>query len=465
VLDAFDGSDEVVILRVISVEKAEKTNDRPYVDNIKSTTMIVEKVFKGKLKPRDEIVFGQGGGADCIWTFNENSVGRQYLFYLDRPENVNARFLPSKESGLWFAFGCGRSNVLAGATEDLLYLEKMNKVRGKTRISGSIGGGGDYPDLDVAGKKIKIIGPNKTYVTKADKDGVFEIYDVPPGKYFVEPEIPSGWMINRFWLRYSRSIVGAGGGEPEMKSPAQIAITLEPRKHASLYIVFTVDNSVRGRVLDPKGRPMDRVCVHLLRPEQEKYGPMSCTDEEGRFEITQIPEGEYVLAANADGKPSADEPFHKVYYPHVLERENAAVINVGPGTKIENLDIVVPKLEETITIEGVLLYSDGNPVSEEWVQFKATNPNAKADGDATAKTDSAGRFTLPILKGTTGDLRAEDWLYANKYQKCPKVDELIAKSGSKYVTVYTNVVKVTGDQDVYAVQLTFPFPKCEKPKE
>ena len=215
VLESFEGSDEVVILRVLSVEKAETTEDRPYVDGVKSTTMIVEKVFKGKLKPRDEIVFGQGGGADCIWTFNEKSVGHQYLFYLDRPENVNASFLPSKEPGLWFAFGCGRSNVLAHATEDLLYLEKMKKVRGKTRISGSIGGGSDYPDLGVAGKKIKIIGPNKTYVTKTDKDGVFEIYDVPPGKYFVAPETPSGWMIDPFWLRYSRSIVGAEGGEPK----------------------------------------------------------------------------------------------------------------------------------------------------------------------------------------------------------------------------------------------------------
>ena len=50
----------------------------------------------------DEIVFGQGGGADCIWTFNEQSVGHQYLFYLTRPETFSEsdrRFLPSKEPG------------------------------------------------------------------------------------------------------------------------------------------------------------------------------------------------------------------------------------------------------------------------------------------------------------------------------------------------------------------------------
>ena len=121
VLDAFERAEEVVIVRVLSVEKAENTEERSYVDGVKSATLIVEKVFKGKLQVRNEIVFGQGGGADCIWTFDEQSVGHQYLFYLTRPETFtksDRRFLRSKEPGLWFAFGCGRSTHLGDATED-----------------------------------------------------------------------------------------------------------------------------------------------------------------------------------------------------------------------------------------------------------------------------------------------------------------------------------------------------------
>lgn len=111
VLESFDESDEVVIVRVISVEKVADTGERHYVDGVRSTTMIVEKVFKGNLKIRDEIVFGQGGGADCIWTFDEKSVGHQFLFYLNRPEKLSdRRYLPSSDPGLWFAFGCGRSS-------------------------------------------------------------------------------------------------------------------------------------------------------------------------------------------------------------------------------------------------------------------------------------------------------------------------------------------------------------------
>src|SRR5258705_6790084 len=207
VLDSFEKADEVVIVKVLSVVKAEDTEEQHYVDGVTKATLIVERLFKGNLKVRDEIVFGQGGGADCIWTFDEESIGHQYLFYLTRPEKFSARrYLPSKEPGLWFAFGCGRSTGLAGATEDLLYLENMSKRRGQTRISGSIGGGFQYPDIDVEGKRIKIIGKDRTYEAKTDKDGIFEIYNLPPGKYFVEPKMAARWKNDPHWLRYSSSI-------------------------------------------------------------------------------------------------------------------------------------------------------------------------------------------------------------------------------------------------------------------
>ncbi len=465
VLEAFDESDEVVIGKVLSVEKVRVQDKEYYVDGVRSATLIVEKVFKGKLKVRDEIVFGQGGGADCIWTFDEKVVGHQYLFYLSRPEKFSDRsYLPSKEPGLWYAFGCGRSRGLGGATEDLLYLENMKKRRGQTRISGRIGGGFAYPDIDVEGKRIKLIGKHKTYETKTDEKGVFEIYDLPPGKYFVQPEIPAGWKIDPYWLKYSASVVGAEFGGPAKESSKQVEIMLEPKKHASVDITFTIENHVSGRVIGPKGKPMDGVCVYLLRPGQDAWGPSDCTNEQGRFDITSIPQGEYVLVANQDGKPSNREPFPRIFYPNVYERDRAAVINIGPGDTIDNIDIVIPKLEETITIEGVLRYSDGQPAIEEWVKFKA-KADTKVNGDVSEQTDSAGRFTLKILKGLTGELAGEEWLLAGLYKNCPKVDEILAKSGSNNVTVQSNVVKLTTEQDVFEVELTLPFPRCEKAKE
>lgn len=65
VLESFEKSDEVLILKALSVEKV-KDDALHFVDDVKSTQMVVEKVFKGNLKIGDEITFAQGGGADCI---------------------------------------------------------------------------------------------------------------------------------------------------------------------------------------------------------------------------------------------------------------------------------------------------------------------------------------------------------------------------------------------------------------
>ena len=153
------------------------------------------------------------------------------------------------------------------------------------------------------------------------------------------------------------------------------------------------------------------------------------------------------------------------FYPSVTDRERAALIHVSAGETIENLEIVIPKLEETVTIQGIVRYSDNNPVDDKYVKFKVTNKDDKVDGDVSELTDDAGRFTIRILKGLVGELSAEHWLLKGLYKNCPEVDELIAKSGGNNVTVQSNIVKLTADQDVYDVELTLPFPRCEKVKE
>lgn len=371
VLDSYDKSDVVIVVRAISLEKAPKVEEYQYaVGGVRSTTVVVEKVFKGNLKVGDEIVFGQGGGADCIWTFNEESSGEEFLFYLVSPDKYSARsYLPSRDPSFWYAGICGRSRSLEHAGDDLLYLENMSKVRGKTRISGTIKNW-RTPSLNVENRKIKIIGEKKTYLLKTNKSGFFEIYDLPPGKYFIEPEAPPGWKIDSFMLRYVASIAPdayeKGGADPK-----RLAIVLEPKKHAAADLSFVIDNRIRGKVLDPVGKPLERACVNALTPEQkEKWGPTGCTNAKGEFEITSIPEGDYILVLNQNGKLSNREPFARLYYPNVTERERAAVITIGPGDTIEDINIVVPKLAEMITIEGVLRYSDGKPVTGEWVRFE-----------------------------------------------------------------------------------------------
>lgn len=472
VLDAFESADVVVVTKAVSVEKTDKaapeghmSDGENYVAGVKSTTMRVERVYKGGLKAGAEIVFAQGGGANCIWTFDEKAVGQQFLFYLAAPKGAGDP---------WYGFGCGRSKGLQSAADDLLYLNKLDKVRGKTRLSGEIRFEDDG-STEVGGRLLRIFGGKKTYEVRTGADGVYELYDLPPGKYTVEPEIPAGWKVNGFYLSYSPSVVGAGRDRAH-RTPTKIEVVVPAGRHASLDLYFDIDNAVRGVISDAEGGPLNGVCLDLVPADGSKGAYLAdCTEAGGAFEIDEIPPGRYVLVVNDDGKVSSDEPFETFFYPGAKRREDATVFEIGRGDFIEGLRVVPPKMEETVTVEGVLLYSDGRPVAGEWVRFKtAKAPGGnKARGgedeedeedpaDNSEQTDAKGRFSFKILKARAGLLYGEMGTYSGEYENCPKLESIIKKMGRDFVDVRTPAVEMRTDESRYGVELKFPFPACKK---
>ena len=464
VLDSFERSDVVVVARAVSVEKTERaappgrmSDGRNYVDGVRSTTMLVERVYKGNVRAGDEMVFAQGGGADCVWTFNEKSVGARYLFYLTRLKGAGK---------LWLAFSCGRSNLVEHAHDDLLYLDKLGKVRGRTRLSGTIEFEDYGQNVSVAGRLVRVVGASKTYEARTDAHGVYELYDLPPGRYSVEPEVPSGWRVAPFWLDYSPSYAGRRDLD-YWATVTKIPVTLGPGSHASLDIHFSIDNGIYGRVLDTAGRPMRGVCVDAVAAHAgEDYGyHADCTEEDGVFRIRKLPPGDYLLVANKDDRPSGSEPFGTIYYPNVPERERAGVIHVGVGDRLEDFDIRVPREEPTVTIEGVLLYSDGKPVADEVVNFKAAGAPANVDGDARSSTDARGRFRLRVLKGLAGEVSGGMYSYVGEFENCPKLEAVIRRGGGTSGEARTPALEVWADADIDGLELKFPFPSCRKAKE
>lgn len=169
VLDSYEKADLVVVTRAVSVGKAERAapkgrigDDEHYVDGVKSTTMRVERVYKGGVQVGDELVFGQGGAADCVYTFSEESIGRRYLFYL----------VQFPRSRVWVAFTCGRSRPVEHAADDLLYLDNLDRVRGRTRLSGTVRFGHEGAP-EVGGRLVRVVGEKKTYEARTNADGVY----------------------------------------------------------------------------------------------------------------------------------------------------------------------------------------------------------------------------------------------------------------------------------------------------
>ena len=328
VLQAYEDADVVVIVRAVSVEKTLDGEKSP-MSRVVSTEMEVEKVFKGSVRVGDRLTFGQGNGIRCTWVFYEQDVGTEYLLYLDPP--------PHGET-LWYEFGLSRSHKVEYAQDDLLYLNKMNKVRGRTRISGVLDDEG-LAGLSVEGQTIRIVGKNKTYFAKTDKNGVYELYDVPPGRYVLKPELKFGWKVDEFDLTRQPTRLEL---VRERRPSNRVVFTLRPRKHFGIDIKLKLSNHIGGTIRDSNGKPLQWVCVSLTAANEERFlGCNALTDELGRFQIDAVEAGTYMLILNYENKRTARMPFPRLYYPGVPDLGKAKEILVKHGESVDNLDVTI----------------------------------------------------------------------------------------------------------------------------
>lgn len=223
VLDAYEKWDVVMIGRVRSINPEDyPAKVRHLLGGVRAATVVVEKIYKGNVRVGNEILIEQGSGSDCGWRFTAESVGEQFLFYIPDP-----KLEPHLVERVSF---CERSGPLDEVKEDLLYLDNIDKVRGKTRVSGIYGMW--TANFDRAHKKIRLVGEKQTYETETDNDGLYEIYDLPPGKYRLEPEMPAGWKISEMWWRFEKDI------SQKESSTTSLVFTLAPQRHSSLNMAF-----------------------------------------------------------------------------------------------------------------------------------------------------------------------------------------------------------------------------------
>lgn len=456
VLESFESSELVIAARIVSVEKIREKSDEYDIEYIKSTVVVVEKVYKGNVKVGDELTFGQGGGADCIWTFDERWIGEKILFYLGAPSKGRPFFDEKPDERLmYYAVTCDRSNSYNDAFDDLAYLENIEKVKGKTRLSGTFESWTkDKPSF--ANLKVKIIGEKKIYQSKTDEHGFFELYDLPAGEYIIEPQIPKGWKLNNYSAQYSPTIRDFD------KIKNQITVVLENKKHTSLELQFEIDNAIRGKIISPVGKPMKDVCITAVSTEldaEEYRGRSDCTDSNGNYSIESISTGSYFLVINANGKIDDEQPFGKLFYPGVSEQKDAAVFTIDAGKFLNGINLRIPSTIELINISGVFSYADGTPVIEEWIKFTPSKTDVYKE--ITAKTDNQGRFTMKIPKGAEGKLSGEfytNYEYDDDAEECPNLKKVIETTGKTSMTVKSNEVEIQGNESLSDVKVMISFP-------
>lgn len=468
VSSVFDTAGNVAIMKLRSVVMRADGEVGYGYGGIKHAILTVEKVYKGKLKPGQELKFAQGAGGDCIWTFSEELIGTEFLFFLgaDRGKSLARQAV---DDGLWRAYICSRSSSVRSAAADLLYIDNLPKVRGRNRISGRLSKEVKSPIEEERGsveflpkRRVQISGNGKTINLTTDANGVYEIYDLSPGKYKITPERIPGFKVD---------------GEPQDSSSVELGSDDQEEEDFE----FVVDNRIKGRFFDASGKALAGVCLDLvpIRGTPAKHGVYleDCTDSAGRFEIDDIPPATYVLVINEGDRITATQPFGKFYYPSAKRREDAAEFTIGPGDFREDLIVNAPETKDVITVSGVLLLEDGKPATNKntehvSIEFYLDDKNAsvKKGDDPTPESrseiDETGRFTMRILKGQSGILVATMNTYEGKYENCPKMDKLIELGPDRFTltNIRSTEMRIYGVADVVDVQLKFPFPSCRLKK-
>lgn len=446
--EAYANAEAVFIGSVQKVEnKLEKDEDGKEHITSQIAYVQIEKAFKGI---KEVSVVFRSWGSSCDPVYKE---GQRWLFYA----------YYDKKNKAWGIRACDRSAQIEGAADDLLYLEGLSSSGQKTRLSGVLEHFEDDPVerfsrvKNIIGAKVKIIGQQKTYEVYTDKNGVYEIYGLPPGQYAVEPEVPIGLKI-RFPIYF---------GEVVYSSERTAKAVLKEKGCAAVDFLFSADTSVSGKLFGADGSALPHVCLNLMPKDKTAASNwiFDCTNEQGLYKMKDIPPGEYIIVVNDEGKISSNEPFPTAYYPGVFEKEKATTLTITAGDHLKNYDIHIPSQEARRVVSGVLLYSDGRPAADAFVEFRAEAVKEGYDGEVHTSTDAQGRFSLNILQGLKGSLRGFMYTYEGEYLNCPQLDKLIKAAGEGVPDVGTKLVALEVNSDLQDVKLVFPFPYCVKAKE
>ena len=461
VLDSFESSNIVATMRFVDVESRESYG------GIKSVRLEVTKVYKGDVAAGKILSFAQGGGSDCIWTWNDAKAGNEYLFYLGKPSKGHPFFggenAASDDPLLYYVIGCGRSTSLKGAEDDLNYLNNLDRLSGKTRLSGTFSSW-IAESKDFANVTLQVVGKGTSYALRTDKNGFYELYGLPPGEYVVKPRLPFGWKYNDYMIAQSPSITrGSPYDRFEYARNGGIPITVKQGRHASLDVWFEHSAQISGIVLGLDGKPVKDASVKAVSTELKEgdyRGHSDYTDEQGRFVIDELDTDRYRLVIDNANELIPNGNTNSIFFPSTTSYQDAAIISVSLGGKIKGLIFKLPKKLQTLTVSGRLFYSDGRAVPGGIVKFVPDDKNLVTQ---TRETDADGNFKFGIKYGTPGRLFGDLTTFAGEFENCPAADSLVAGRSGK-VDLHSNDAYLTATQFVTELTLEFPFPFCVKRK-
>jgi hypothetical protein len=377
------GRASAVFIGVVIGDSPVSVQDSEYESQKRSVIFTVEETFLGPRKTSAEVITGWNRG-DCGFGFKR---GERYLVYT---------YTNPQDNKLYTNI-CMRTRALSQADEDLQYLRGLSSAAPGVRIYGEVRrywsgvNAGREPE-PMAGIKVGVEGTGKQAEMMTDLKGRFSAGGLPGGVYKVKISLPQGLMSD---------------------APEQ-AIKVADRGCALVHFSVVSDGRLSGRVLDFNIRPIPNVEIALCRPEEKMYRCrlyIAYSDKNGLYEFKAIPPGQYALGVWFDGLNVQNRPFQQIYHPGVENIDQATIVTIDDGEKVEMSDLVLPPPQAEHSVEGVVEWPDGNPVPNAGIEYLTVNIPAGYG----AKSDQEGRFSFKVHDGLKIKIRARGELELGKY--------------------------------------------------
>jgi hypothetical protein len=238
--------------------------------------------------------------------------------------------------------------------------------------------------------------------TRTDDGGRFRFAGLRQGNYEVYLVLPDTLAP------YRQS--PADPHYPRTESRIRSSVTIDGSRDCAA-VSFTVQSSGRisGFASAEDGKPLTGIVVQgalvkdLLRVEETRakgafaflYSAKAVTDERGYFEFLNLPAGRYVVGVTLEHDSNEDQPHPRIFHPGVTALDEAAIVDLKLGERVDIGAFKLPARLARITINGTVVRPDGRPAGN--VSIMVTN-NWKARLRPTS-TDDEGRFSLFVYPG------------------------------------------------------------------
>ncbi|MCA9733181.1 carboxypeptidase regulatory-like domain-containing protein [candidate division KSB1 bacterium] len=179
---------------------------------------------------------------------------------------------------------------------------------------------------------------------QTDSNGYYEVKNLAEGEYFAHAQYWSGISYGEIWYENSATVEGA--------TPIQLpedGIVTDADFHIDVHPIY---GTIAGTVRDAAtGQPITRAHVELMPVGSDRiaapiyfWNYAVAVDENGRFDFSWLPEGDYLVSAYSNGAFT--------YYPDASVAEFADTLHVSGGKNLEIEFNMVPRKNGNGSISG-----------------------------------------------------------------------------------------------------------------